>query len=249
MTIKETHDLLLFELNKNEYGYISHSEIDDVLHRAQMEEFKFLLGDEREFTAGAPLGRTAFGISQALNNALLPFVEKLTYNDDLFDGVDIAKSGAGSTSISAEAYLLLPEDWLYTLEFVLKNVDLQRIDIIPQGKIHRRRHSRINTTEFWTYAGAGGTLTVHPFENKAYRRYNFSTSGVEGTLFYLRKPVKPLFFFTQSGRVINHDPTLSTDMEWDDMHINKIIVRALILLGINVENQNVVAINRQKNKD
>lgn len=243
MTIKETHDLLLFELNKNEYGYISHSEIDDVLHRAQMEEFKFLLGDEREFGASAPIGRTAFGISQALNNALLPFVTTQEYTSDLYNG---SNTGTANTNSTDDAYFILPDNWLYTLEFVDDSGN--RRDIVPQGKVSRRLRSGINTTEFLTYAGNGGDLNSVPFDGKAYRRYQ-GENGVDVELHYLRHPAAPVFFFTQSGRVINHDPTLSVDMEWDDIHINKIIVRALILLGVNVENNNVISLNSKKNKD
>ena len=243
MTIKETHDLLLFELNKNEYGYISHTEIDDVLHRAQMEEFKFLLGDEREFSASAPIGRTAFGISQALNNALLPFVTTQEYNDNVYDG---SNNGTANSDPDQAGYFILPDDWLYTLEFV--DSEGTRRDIVPQGKVSRRIRSGINTTEFLTYVGNGGELNSVAFTGKAYRRYQ-GANGVNVTLHYLRQPASPLFSFTQLGRVINHDPATSIDMEWDDIHIQKIIVRALILLGINVENQNVIGINRQKNKD
>ena len=248
MTIKETHDLLLFELNKNEYGHISHSEIDDVLDRAQMEEIKFLLGDEREFSAGNAIGRTSFGISQSLNNALNPFIAITDYANVEYDGSN--NGTALSSANSADpAYIVLPSDWLYTLEIVPSNGT--RYDIVPQGKVGSRVRSAINNGEFLTYAGVGGTFNGNAFTTAAYRRYN-RLAGQGGTTFslhYLKRPAKPNFSFTQSGRSITHDANASTDLEWDDIHINKIIVRALILLGINVENQNVIGINNQKNKD
>lgn len=248
MTIKETHDLLLFELNKNEYGYISHAEIDDVLDRAQMEEFKFLLGDEREFSAGNAIGRTSFGISQSLNNALNPFIKTLDYINQEYDG---SNSGTALSSVnqSDPAYLILPSDWLYTLEWV--TVGGSRFETIPQGKISSRLRSNINNDEFITYAGEGGTFNGIAFDTPAYRRYNrpLGQGGMTATLHYLKRPDRPEFLYTQSGRNITHIPVGSTDLEWDDIHVNKIIVRALILLGINVENQNVIALNNQKNKD
>lgn len=247
MTIQDTHKLILFELNKNEYGYITHEEIDDVLHRAQMEEMKFLLGDEREFRASAPVGRAAFGISQTLNNALTPFISTVEYVNAEYNG---SNNGTATSLINVTdpKYLVLPENWLYTLE-VLRS-DGARMDIIPQGKLSSRLRSRINTSEFMTYNGVGGTFNGFPFTTKAYRRYNTdSTAGITATMYYLREPVEPHFDYTQEGRVVTHIPGTSTDLEWDDLHVNKIIVRALILLGINVENQNVVGINTQKNKD
>lgn len=248
MTIKETHDLILFELNKNEYGYISHSEIDDVLDRAQMEEIKFLLGDEREFGASAPVGRAAFGVSQSLNNALNPFITTLEYTNTEYNG---SNTGTALSSVNQAdpAFLILPEDWLYTLEVVKSGGE--RYEVIPQGKISSRVRSQINTNEFLTYAGEGGDFNGNPFTTSAYRRYNRAagTGGMTATLYYIKRPAKPNFYFTQSGRNITHNDLLSTDLEWDDLHVNKIIVRALVLLGINVENQNVIALNNQKNKD
>jgi hypothetical protein len=248
MTIKDTHDLLLFELNKNEYGYISHSEIDDVLDRAQMEEFKFLLGDEREFSAGNAIGRTSFGISQSLNNALNPFITLTDYTNTEYNGANTG-TALSSANQADPSFLILPSDWLYTLDIVTPTG--ARLDVVPQGKVSSRVRSRINSGEFLTYAGIGGDFNGSAFTTAAYRRYN-RTSGQGGftaTLHYLKRPVKPNFAFTQSGRVVTHDAGSSTDLEWDDLHINKVIVRALILLGINVENQNVIGINNQKNKD
>ena len=248
MTIKDTHDLLLFELNKNEYGYISHEEIDKVLDRAQMEELKFLLGDEREFSAGVPIGRAAFGVSQSLNNALNPFIKPSEYTNIVYNG---SNNGTQLDSINSSdpQYVVLPSDWLYTLELV--DFSGVRLDIIPQGKISSRLRSYLNTEKFLTYAGVGGTFNGNAFTTAAYRIYNegAGVGGFTATLWYLKRPAKPNFAFTQSGRTITQDVAGSTDLEWDDIHINKIIVRALVLLGINVENQNVLALNNQKNKD
>ena len=138
---------------------------------------------------------------------------------------------------------------MYTLEIV--DSTGSRLDIVPQGKISSRVRSRINTGKFFTYAGEGGDFNGSTFTTAAYRMYN-KTSGAAGytaTLHYLKRPTKPNFAFTQSGRVVTHDAGSSTDLDWDDMHINKVIVRALVLLGVNVENQNVIALNNQKNKD
>ena len=247
MTIKDTHDLILFELNKNEYGYITHEEIDNVLHRAQMEEMKFLLGDEREYRAESSAGRTSFGISQTLNNALTPFISTVEYVNADYDGSNNG-TAVSSVNVVDPKYIVLPENWLYTLEFLRS--DGTRTDIVPQGKLASRLRSRINTSEFMTYNGVGGTFNGFPFTTKAYRRYNTdATAGITATMYYLREPAEPHFDYTQDGRVVTHIPGTSTDLEWDDLHVNKVIVRALILLGINVENQNVVGINTQKNKD
>lgn len=56
---------------------------------------------------------------------------------------------------------------------------------------------------------------------------------------YLRIPAVPVFGYTQAGRTITYDPNTSTQLEWDDVYVNKIIAKALGYLGINLGEQDI----------
>ena len=69
MTIKETHDRILFEINKDQAGYLRHEDIDEVLDRAQIQVFNELLGE-----------RIGYGTTHKIHVYLNPFKY---YKDDV----------------------------------------------------------------------------------------------------------------------------------------------------------------------
>lgn len=69
MTIKETHDRILFEVNKDQAGYLRHEDIDAALDRAQIQVFNELLGS-----------RIGYGINHKVHVYLNPFKY---YKDDV----------------------------------------------------------------------------------------------------------------------------------------------------------------------
>jgi hypothetical protein len=56
---------------------------------------------------------------------------------------------------------------------------------------------------------------------------------------YLRRPAKPVYGYTTSGRTITYDNATSTQLEFTDVYINNIISRALKFWGINMAEQDI----------
>jgi len=61
-----------------------------------------------------------------------------------------------------------------------------------------------------------------------------------GVLTYLRRPAKPIFVYTGTGRNIVYDPTLSTQLEWGDTQILSVVIKGLGLIGINIGEQDIM---------
>lgn len=76
MTIKEIHDQILLILNKETGRYLPPEEIDELLDAAQMQEFSFLIGNEREY----PNPRVGYGKLEKINQALNPFKRSVIIN-------------------------------------------------------------------------------------------------------------------------------------------------------------------------
>lgn len=74
------HRRILFHLNKVNGAYVSHSEIDDVLDQAQMQEFSFLIGNEREY----PNIRLAVDRNLKIHTELLRFKNKVNMDANPF---------------------------------------------------------------------------------------------------------------------------------------------------------------------
>jgi hypothetical protein len=63
----------------------------------------------------------------------------------------------------------------------------------------------------------------------------YPTQGWNGTVTYFRRPVKPVYGYSViSGRVIVYDPNTSVQLEWRETEINKILLKALSSIGINL---------------
>lgn len=67
-------------MNKVNGAYITHSEIDDILDQAQMQEFSFLIGNEREY----PNVRIAVDRNLKIHTELLRFKTKVNMDTNPF---------------------------------------------------------------------------------------------------------------------------------------------------------------------
>ena len=61
-----------------------------------------------------------------------------------------------------------------------------------------------------------------------------------GEMIYLRKPAKPKYAFNQTGRTIVYDPTNSVQLEWTNTYVSKIIGKAMMYLGLNMDEKDFI---------
>jgi len=66
---------------------------------------------------------------------------------------------------------------------------------------------------------------------------------------YLRRPVKPVFGYTTSGRTITYNSATSTQLEFTDVYINNIISIALKFWGINMAEQDIQAFAQNQTQE
>lgn len=60
-----------------------------------------------------------------------------------------------------------------------------------------------------------------------------------GYFVYLRRPILPVYSYTQVGRVITYNSASSTQLEWNEVYWNNIIARALKYVGVNMSEKEV----------
>lgn len=87
------------------------------------------------------------------------------------------------------------------------------------------------------------TVTSPAMEQTAPRTFRLYPTGTyNGTVTYLRRPVKPVFGYSIiSGRVIVYNSLTSTQLEWRDTEIDLIIQKSLEAIGINLRAEDVSA--------
>ena len=76
MTIKEIHDFITFALNKEISGYVSPSDIDKAIDRAQMSKFVELVGNPKGYQPGRPIPPIAYGLTQKISDDLRFFKKR-----------------------------------------------------------------------------------------------------------------------------------------------------------------------------
>jgi hypothetical protein len=74
----------------------------------------------------------------------------------------------------------------------------------------------------------------------------FPEAGHKGTLYYLKRPAVPVLAGTTAGRVFTYDANASTQLEWNDTAVDRLIERAIAILGENMQEDRIGGDNYQK---
>lgn len=218
MTIKEIHDWVNFLTDKASGSYFSIEEIDKALDRAQMQYFNSQY--------------SAYALAQRLQDSLAPFKSKYPF----------------LTSDTAEGLVSMPSDYQYLLGGQItimegSHVRQKPLRILSEDEISYRLESQLRpvtaSKPVATMAGKVSGITLIQLYPK---------QPMAGEVYYLRRPVVPVFGYTASGRVITYNPSTSTQMEWAESDLNEIMIRAIGFLGISVDDETITQYSEVKSK-
>lgn len=220
MTIDKVHERINFIRDQEIGGYNTPAEIDNALDTASM----WCFNDYRE----------RYATDVTAYEALAPFKKKL----------DFITSGGGTLTVSS---LVGYEEYAQLLNIQVAVVDADisaarkwDVTISTDDEMSSRQNSQLNpiavTNPIAEELGVG-VFQLYPETTHA------------GTIRYLKRPAKPVFGYTEAGREITYNSGSSTQLEWNDIFINKIIARALNILGVNLDNDKLVAYGLQWPKE
>lgn len=74
----------------------------------------------------------------------------------------------------------------------------------------------------------------------------YPQASYNGTLRYLRLPNRPKYDYVLNGRDPVYQPSTSIDLEWSDLYVREIILKALSIIGINLGAQDILNYAEQK---
>lgn len=77
----------------------------------------------------------------------------------------------------------------------------------------------------------------------------FPQSQQTGAYTYMRRPLAPVYAYSQVGRVITYDPINSIQLEWLDIYINPIIFNTLKYYGINLDDDKLIQFGEMMDKE
>jgi len=209
MTIDQIQDFLDEMTAQERGGFNTYAEKDAALDRASMVMFSFY--------------RKQYAKSIEAKEALSPF--RVRY--------DYTTNGAGEITLSSgqEFVTLLSFDVMVNDPDTPSGFDADRrfpVSFPNEDELADRLNSQ--TKQPTRTAPIADILDVG--------WYNLYPQVVHsGTIRFLKRPAKPVYGYTQVGRVITYDPSSSTQLEWTEPYLNDVIFLALRFLGVNLNNE------------
>lgn len=170
--------------------------------------------------------RSKFANTTQLHDSLSPFKSVYTF----------------TSGTSPSGLITLPSDYISLLSvqcniIVSGNVKYKGVKVVSEDELADRLNSQlrpVSASDPIATIVAGNKIQLYPEQAAA------------GIVRYLKQPVKPVFSYTQVGRVITYDDTTSVQMEWGDTELKRIIHRALQYLGLSVTYGELVQVMETK---
>lgn len=233
MDIKVIHDTILFYLNKEQNGYVTHEDIDQTLDKAQL-----VLLNQYHTNPKLPANAQValLGESQRIDDALSPFKARYTFT-----------GGGSPVNITSGGVVTLPSNYMHLLSMytTVFNATLNRnvysgVQVLNEEELIDRLESQVIPVSI------DDPIAIMNASNQIQL---FPEQAQSGGVYYIKRPDTPRFGYTQSGRTITYNPlpydpstqpTGSVQLSWRDMDINNIISIALSYYGLNLSSQEVM---------
>lgn len=241
MDLFEIHRRIRLSLNKDDTGYLTSEEIDRALDRAQLQEYRHLYGDDRKL----PQSPLAYGMTLKIHTDLLPFKRTIEFNNQTYN------PNTNPTGTFPNGVIDLPIDYLYPVSMISTYQNIKRsVKIVSEDEIGIRLSSVMRTPTFSRpIAVLGGRESSAGIDVTGIDRIQlFPEGGHNVTITYLKRPDTPKLIGLVENRKFTYYANLSTQMEWNDTAIDRIIERSIAILGENMQEDKIGNDNFQKSQ-
>lgn len=212
MTIKQIHDRINFIRDQEIGGYNTPEEIDISLDMGSMWCFN-------DYAA-------MYAMNQTAREALAPFIYQGDFTTNSSGVINL------TSLVATDNYFMK----LLSIDVVVNDTEAPAyvqsgnryypVEISNEDEYANKVNSQLN-------APGATNPVVLKLSQTEYRFYPAQVHA--GKVRALRRPAKPVFGYSESGRVVTYDSVTSTQLEWNDMFVNKVIAKALHFLGVNLD--------------
>lgn len=164
-----------------------------------------------------------YALTGKIHNALEPFKKKLTF----------------TTGTSPAGFITLPADYMMALPSSHTTPSYGPIRFYNESEWVGAITSQLRPVSTTKPAAKiiAGQIELFP---------HVATAGV---IEYLKKPTPPVYVYSQVGRVITYDAITSTQLQWLDMYIPKVIMKSLSYIGVNLNEADITQYSETKAKE
>lgn len=207
MNINEIYQIVLYSTAKNlSQGYVSPDDFNLTMNQAQKSYVSYLLGSFQQYTPGRAVARVEFGQNTIIRTRLAPIIYWDTLTVDNF------------------GFCPYPSDYLQT-DAMFTAQGYERIRCVQQDSLYSFYKSQIDPIT---------TNPIYILEDTGFHFFPENIGNAE--LSYVGNPPNMIWGYTINGNGIPvYSSGASTQPVWDDASILEIIVRALAIIGVNLQ--------------
>lgn len=209
MTVDDVYQIVLYACKKNkQQGYVSPTDFQIIINQGQRSYAASLLGSFPQYTPGRPIARVELGQNSVIRERLTPII----YGYNL--------------PVDASGFSPYPANYLQT-DSMWSIYGYQRIRYADQHKLASIYNSVIDNI---------ATNPIYLLEDRGFRFYPQSTATAR--LNYVKECPDMIWGYTLDSNGIEvYNAATSTQPVWDSVALYDIIVRALLLVGVNLNAQ------------
>lgn len=210
MTVNDIYVLIQYIVNKNQQGYLSPSQFNTVINQGQRSYATYLLGRVQDYMPTRPMSKVEFGNNSVIRQRLSPIIY----------GYNLTVDGNG--------YSPYPSDYLQT-DAMLSIYGFNRVRFVEQDSLYAYYNSSIDPI---------ATNPIYLIQDTGFQFYPTTTANAK--LSYVRNPPDMVWGYTDDlrGRPV-YSEAHSTQPVWDDASLFEIVVRALAMVGVNLQASSV----------
>jgi hypothetical protein len=212
MTIAEIHDFIDLITSKERNGFNTPAEKDAALDRANLTLFDYY--------------KPLYSKSIEAKEALAPFRVRYDYTTNGTGEITLTSGQDFVHLLSMDVMVNDPDspsgydpDRRYPVEFISEDELADRLN--SQNKQPTR------TSPIADILGVGW-YDLYP------------TVVHSGAIYFLKRPAKPVYAYSQAGRTITYNAGASTQLQWTEPYLNKVIFLAIRYLGINLNAEQII---------
>lgn len=208
MNVNEVYEIILYACAKNQsQGYVSSDDFNRTINIAQKSYASYLLGSFQTYIPGRPIARVELGQNSVVRTRLTPIIYGYNLNVD-------------STGFSP-----YPGDYL---------------QVDAMWSIYGYNRIRYTDQDRW-YSSYNSVIDPPIYGNPIYKiedlGFRFAPESINrAKMSYVRNPPDMVWGYDEdiNGLPV-YNPIKSTQPVWDDASILEIIVRALAIIGVNLQ--------------
>jgi len=206
MDANTPYRIIQYAASKNQQGYITPEEYNLVINQAQRGYLDLLLGEYQKYLPKRPISVVSFGQNQRIRQSISPLIYGTALFPFVYNGISP-----------------FPSDYEYT-DAMWGLYGHYKIRFVQQDRLDDFIHSTIDPVE---------ANPIYLINHEGFQFYPEDIGSAK--LSYVRTPPTIKWAYTNvNGRPV-YDPINSIAPVWSEIDMMQIIVRALQLVGINLQ--------------